>query len=286
MKKFISYCIAFFTIIATFSSCTDPVPVITQVNGNGNFITEERNKTQFTSVAIYDNFETVIKEGDRYLIEIMAESNIIYYIETEVNELGVLTIKAQDNFELLPTADIVITIYTPEKVITADIYDNVILSFLDFSSETLTVTANNSSKLSFTNTSANDVSLVVTDAAIAMGDTLSFEKLMATIYLSGKMEMSSVDFSTLNVYSEGAGDCCLSGVCEKAVLKTVSSGDIDARNMRTMNCTVDLESSGDIYTNAVSTLEGMILSSGDLYVAGIASTDYIVIKGSGKIIVL
>ncbi|HKJ40886.1 MAG TPA: DUF2807 domain-containing protein, partial [Sunxiuqinia sp.] len=79
--KKLSYLTLLLFIAVGFNSCLEDFSVI----GNGHSATETRGTSYFDEVKSSGSFEVFITPGDDYLVEVTAETNLLPYIITEVD---------------------------------------------------------------------------------------------------------------------------------------------------------------------------------------------------------
>jgi hypothetical protein len=82
------------------------------IEGNGNIKNEVRNTGQFNSVDVSGSFKVEAKAGEKQKVEIIADENIIPYIETKV-ESNKLIIDFKDNTAINSKNDIKVQITNP-----------------------------------------------------------------------------------------------------------------------------------------------------------------------------
>ena len=90
------------------SSCIDNFTVI----GNGHSATENRGTTYFDEVKSSGSYEVYISQGDDYLVEVTAETNLLPYIITEVDN-NRLKIRTQGLHNLHNTRPMKVFVTTP-----------------------------------------------------------------------------------------------------------------------------------------------------------------------------
>lgn len=99
--------IAFGTLLAT-TSCMDEY----FISGNHASVTEERYARNFDEVAVSGSFDVLIVPGDHFSIHVTAESNLIDYIETEIED-GKLKIYTRNIYSLHYHEPMVIEVVCP-----------------------------------------------------------------------------------------------------------------------------------------------------------------------------
>ena len=100
--------IALFALLIGTSSCVDDI----FLEGNGIMETEFRRASGFDAVSSSGDFDVTIVPGDKYSVEITAESNLLSYIETDVVG-NTLKIRTRGLYSLRDHRTIEIYITTP-----------------------------------------------------------------------------------------------------------------------------------------------------------------------------
>jgi len=83
-----------------------------RVKGNGNVVTKEVNRGDFTKVEQKGSFDVYLSNASSSTVKIEAEENLIDYIETYVDN-NTLVIRTKEGFSLKPDRDIKIYIAAP-----------------------------------------------------------------------------------------------------------------------------------------------------------------------------
>lgn len=104
----LSYLAIPFAFAFGLNSCIDDFKVI----GNGHVASETRSTSYFDEVKSNGSFEVYITPGDDYLVEVNAETNLIPYIITEVDN-NKLKIRTQGLHNLHNTRPMKIYVTTP-----------------------------------------------------------------------------------------------------------------------------------------------------------------------------
>lgn len=79
------------------------------IKGNGKLITENRNLSDYDKISVAGSFEVKLVKGKEDAISIIADENLMKYIETEV-ENGHLKIQQKKGYQLKSTKTIEITV--------------------------------------------------------------------------------------------------------------------------------------------------------------------------------
>lgn len=79
------------------------------IKGNGKLITENRNLSDYDNISVAGSFEVKLVKGKEGAISIIADENLMEYLETEV-ENGHLKIQPKKGYQLRATKTILITV--------------------------------------------------------------------------------------------------------------------------------------------------------------------------------
>ncbi len=109
MKKVLFLFAAFFILLVSSYSCVTVDPVIV---GNQNTETEYRESDYFEKISVSVPYHVTVKNGLTSSVQIIAESNLIPYIETKLGD-KTLYINIEGNTELINHDQIEIIITTP-----------------------------------------------------------------------------------------------------------------------------------------------------------------------------
>ena len=100
--------LASIVLLFATNSCLDEI----FINGNGISKTESRNAEGFSEVVSSGDFNITVVPGNNYSVEVTAESNLLPYIETDVNG-STLKIRTRGIHSLRQNNPIEINITTP-----------------------------------------------------------------------------------------------------------------------------------------------------------------------------
>jgi hypothetical protein len=101
--------VCFVILAIVFSSCGEGC-----IEGNGTIITETREVSNFTSVALLGDFDVYIEQSKTYEVIVEADENILPYVITENRSTNTLELRHANNRCLDGTRPVKITIKTPE----------------------------------------------------------------------------------------------------------------------------------------------------------------------------
>lgn len=82
------------------------------VTGSGNTATQSRQTGSFKGIKLLGSMNIEVKKGAETNVEIVAEDNIITYIETYVDN-GKLVVKYKDDVNINNSGDVLVKVTTP-----------------------------------------------------------------------------------------------------------------------------------------------------------------------------
>ena len=175
------------------------------VTGSGNTTTQSRQTGSFKGIKLLGSMNIEVKKGAETNVEIVAEDNIITYIETYVDN-GKLVVKYKDDVNINNSGDVLVKVTTPVLSDAEVLGSGDINGDGKFSSE---------GKMYFNVLGSGSIKLEVDAPSVEAKTTGS-----GNINLSGNTK--DVEFSTLGSGEIEAGDL----KAENATAKTLGSGDI------------------------------------------------------------
>jgi len=175
-----------------------------RIKGNGNVVTKEVTKGDFTKVEQKGSFDVYLSNSPSASVKIEAEENLIEYIETYVNN-NTLVIRTKEGYSLKPDRDVKIYISAPHLT---DIQSS---GSGDIISQSL---LSDSTKISFgVRGSANiqvDVNAPEIDAEISGSGDMELKgqtrKFNAEMRGSGNIKASDLKAEDTDVEIKGSGD--------------------------------------------------------------------------------
>lgn len=227
------------------------------VAGNKNVTTQKRDLRSFSKLANDGSFEvTIIRDTASYVI-IEAESNIIPYIETSVNN-GALII---DTREMISARrPMKLTVYTPE-IEAMELNGSGSIYSEAFVSESFSVVVNGSGNITATSTCI--------DAYLRMNGSGNLTTNLFTENLDAEIHGSG----SIKLYGEGV----------HSKMGIYGSGDINYFDYTQKYCSAKSDGSGSIYVKVSEVLDAKILGSGSVYYRGnpVVNAE---INGSGNVV--
>lgn len=104
--EFISFLV--FVLVLGVISCVDDI----LLEGNGDKRSEFRSASGFDQIASSGDFRIIVKPGEDYSVEVVAESNLLSFIETEVSGTT-LKVRTRGIHSLVENSPVEINITTP-----------------------------------------------------------------------------------------------------------------------------------------------------------------------------
>jgi hypothetical protein len=220
MKKITSI-LALLCLPILFTSCQ-------KVAGNGETVTQNRDLPAFTEIGLSLNADAILTNGPEYSVEVLAQENLLPYIETNVNG-SQLFIRLRKGVVLGHHDPIRILISAPGITGLSVSGSGNIRGTSEWQGSTLRLEISGSGNISM---------LSVT------GSSLS-----ATISGSGNMDVTG-------------------GAVEEETLKISGSGTISLQGLRAGMVHAQISGSGNMYAFVHDYLDGGISGSGDIYYYG------------------
>ena len=213
-----------------------------RIKGNGNVVTRELNKGDFTKVEQRGSFDVYLSNSPSASVKIEAEENLIEYIETFIND-NTLVIRTKEGYSLKPDRDVKIYISAPQLT---DIQSS---GSGDIISQSL---LSDSTKISFgVRGSANiqvDVNAPEIDAEISGTGDMELKgqtrKFNAEVKGSGNIKASDLKAEDTDIEIKGSGDA---DVFASASLNVNVRGSGDVRYKgNAPKVTNDIKGSGSV----------------------------------------
>ena len=232
------------------------------LEGNNSVISESRVPVSFNRIENQGDFTVYYNHDTVFRIIIEAESNLIPYIRTIVNE-NTLVIDTREN-----------------------LYNNVLMKVHVYSPALIGVELSGSGYI-YINTIATDRFMARLSGSGQIQGNVVSNYCEAIVSGSGEINFSIESEQTKGVIS-GSGGIKLLGVgdwtyAEFADFVISGSGYIEAYNMPVITCNANISGSGNIFTMVRDNLVGKISGSGNIYYKGNPVVESN-ITGSGNII--
>jgi hypothetical protein len=227
------------------------------VRGNGKIETERRDVSAFTSVSVSGSGTLRVHEGSRK-VEIIADSNILPYITTEVSG-GVLKIgfKPLTSITRATKMEYDVTVPSLEGVHLSGSGDAYVDAF-----------------------SGDRFSASISGSGGVKAD-LDYDSIELSASGSGGYDVELATKS-LSASCSGSGKFYLKGAADKAGFAISGSGSVMARNLSAKKADVRVVGSGSVEIRAADELKAALSGSGDVRYWGNPKVDSRV-AGSGRV---
>lgn len=231
-----------------------------EIIGDGNSVSPvRRNLDAFSEIEFYDAFELEIRHSDQQEVFVQADSNLLRYITTEVDDQR-LTIQRLPNYDLFPRQPIRVVVYTPDiKVI--DVHGN----------GTVLVDSLNAATLE----------LNIYSRATVVMKGLEVISLAILSNSGGTIQLDG-GFEHLLFRQAGSGHAELVGRAQEAQIIQEGSGIVDAQTLVTDSTLVRLFGSGLIYFLSGDFSSVSIEGNGRVYFSG-SDPKHTSIQGGGSL---
>jgi hypothetical protein len=248
-------------IFAIFSSCFEGV----LIEGNNESAEEIRPfSTNFLEIVSSGSFNVYYAHGDSSSIRIEAESNLIPYIETYLNNRR-LEISFARHFNIRANQDIDIYVTSPSiSKIQLSGSGKIEADSVSGNRLEIDVSGSGNIKSNFygdyfksTISGSGDMNIV------ADCDTIKTE-----VSGSGNINLEAYYCKIANVSISGSGEAELYGSSNKATFRVVGSGKISAYEFPVNEANVSISGDGEVYINVSEILDAVLSGSGDLYYKG------------------
>jgi hypothetical protein len=216
--KIIALLLVFVIII---SACGFPMR-ITEVRGSGNVITETRPVAGFNAVDLNDVGKLIIEQGNKEVLEITAEDNLMEYIESKVSG-SQLELGFKEFVNIHPTKDIIyrLTVKNINQIGSSGLGK---IEVKKLASENLSVEISGNGRISIDNLEAETLSLVIS----GLGDiSINGSVLQQQLEISGAGNYNAPNLAseTAVVDISGSGTAIL-WVTEQLNLELSGAGKV------------------------------------------------------------
>ncbi len=204
------------------------------VKGDGNLKTESRNISGFTGVSAAGSMDVEVSTGSGHNVEIMADANLLPYIETTVKN-GVLRIAQKNNYNLRATKGIKVRVQMPQVA---------------------SVSVSGSG-----NVMSSGVLKVENDFSVSVAG-------------SGTCKINVSDNANVKASIAGSGDIMMRGATAKLGVSIAGSGNFKGYELEAQTADLRISGSGDIQTNVTNSLSASVAGSGNVKYKGSPATSF------------
>ena len=251
------------------------------VRGSGRLVEEVRQVSDFTGVELATFGDLTIEIGEREELRIEAESNLIEYFETFVED---------DVLRITTRPGVILHTRMPVKF-------NLIVKDLD------TILVTGSGDVDGPDLEAGHFAVTITGSGDVRLGTLEADEVELRITGSGNLDAAGVEAPEQAIAVSGAGDAVLDRVSARTFQVSVTgAGNLDVRSGEVEEQNVTVSGSGDYRARGVSStaadvrvhgsgtatirvrdhLEARVTGSGDIWYAGTPAVNQSV-TGSGDV---
>lgn len=245
--------------IVVLSACDEIFNV--DVIGDGNRLREPRDLSGFQSLYLDSDFEVNLRSGDDYSVEVEADSNLLQYIETEVDD-GELNLSVASNFNVQTRHSVRVHLEVPEQFSDVEVINGGQVNADSLYVDDLNVTLFGVSRFS-----GSRIHCPVD--VLAEGSTTT--RLIGT-------------FGSVNLRQRGSGNMTLEGKCDVANVVLEGSGKIDAKELEITDGDLRLYGSGLILCHVSGFLKTKVDGSGRIYYYGEPGNIEKTLDGDGMIV--
>ena len=217
-----------------------------KIEGNGKYVTVNREVEQYNQISISGFFDVNLVAGTEGRLILYGEENLLEYLITEV-ENGILKVKVKKGVCLKLSS------WKKGKGI------SVTVPFEDI-----------------------DALSLAGSGDIVGKDPINPQHIKTSIFGSGNIDVEVVA-NSVEARVVGSGDLRLKGTAERLEAVVTGSGDIYATNLNSKAADVKITGSGDIKLHASEELKARITGSGDIRYSGNPEIQHFKVSGSGEI---
>jgi len=214
-----------------------------KVTGNKEVTNQTRSVMNFDQISVTGMMEVQLIPGSEGKIDIEAESNLMEFIETEVNN-GHLRISVQKGVNIEPSRNYPIRIVVPFETLGA-----------------LTLTGS---------------------GHIRNSDAIKARDFKINVTGSGNMNLNLIT-ENLESTITGSGDLKLKGTSREFKCKVTGSGDVFAYDLNAFKVDASVMGSGDMEVSVENELDVKISGSGDIKYRGNPDKQNFKTSGSGTV---
>ncbi|TYP75171.1 head GIN domain-containing protein [Aquimarina intermedia] len=214
-----------------------------RISGNGDMTTISRTTSDYDVVKVSGHLKVLLINGKEGALKLKGESNLLPYIETEVNQ-NTLKIYVKKGYSLNYGRNKEITITVPFATL-----NQVMLS------------------------GSGD---------IISEDPIKATNFKTAISGSGDIQLV-IDATNTSAQVSGSGDLELKGKTNELDINVSGSGDISAYQLIAKQVHANVTGSGDIETHATNSIRARVTGSGDIFFKGNPSKEDNKVVGSGDI---
>jgi len=246
---------------------------------DADVLMQDRQLPVFTSIKLLCSADLIIQQGNTQQVTVKADSDIIEFIETRVENGTLIVDVKRNNVFRAHEMEVHITMTNLEKIMSLGSGDIELEG--GFKTSNLIVSLSGSGDFQ-ADLQAQNMELEINGSGDArFGEVHGSFKL--SVSGSGDVEADGLQLETCMISSFGSGDISLSGNCIDLTMSQMGSGDINAYGLKSVNATVTNMGSGDMVVSVAESLQAKLNGSGDLTYQGNPAKVKVTANGSGEV---
>ncbi len=246
---------------------------------DADVLMQDRQLPVFTSIKLLSSADLIIQQGNTQQVTVKADSDIIEFIETRVENGTLIVDVKRNNVFRAHEMEVHITMTNLEKIKSMGSGDIELEG--GFKTSNLIVSLSGSGDFQ-ADLQAQNMELEINGSGDArFGEVRGSFKL--SVSGSGDVEADGLQLETCMISSFGSGDISLSGNCIDLTMSQMGSGDINAYGLKSVNATVTNMGSGDMVVSVAESLQAKLNGSGDLTYQGNPAKVKVTANGSGEV---
>jgi len=233
-----------------------------EIIGDGNLKTERRSTGVFTGIFLDTDIEVVISEGTARELIVEADSNLLQYVSTEINN-GILEIGEKSNFSIVPRHSVKVFVKVPSGFSEIEVINGGVVRI-------------DSMQISRLDVRVYGVSQFITDSLNCPDFHLLTEGSTLT-------KITGI-FENFTIYQKGSGNTLLKGEADNGEVVLEGSGKIDAIDLLMKDADLRLYGSGLIFCRVSGVLRTLIEGMGRIYYYGMPGELSKDVSGGGLVL--
>ncbi|PKP30704.1 MAG: hypothetical protein CVT99_12095 [Bacteroidetes bacterium HGW-Bacteroidetes-16] len=246
---------------------------------DADVLIQDRQLPVFTSIKLLCSADLIIQQGNTQQVTVKADSDIIEFIETRVENGTLIVDFKRNNVFSVHEMEVHITMTNLEKIMSLGSGDIELEG--GFKTSNLIVSLSGSGDFQ-ADLQTQNMELEINGSGDAkFGEVRGSFKL--SVSGSGDVEANGLQLETCMISGLGSGDISLSGNCIDLTMSQMGSGDINAYGLKSVNATVTNMGSGDMVVTVAESLQAKLNGSGDLTYQGDPAKVKVTANGSGEV---
>jgi hypothetical protein len=217
------------------------------IDGNGIVRSEERTASAVTAIANETSFDVIYVKGAETSVIVEAESNILPYIETEINGDALDVSTARGHWCLRYTTKPVITVTAP------------------FISELVN---SGSGDIIADQLEGESIKVVSSGSGDITTGPIGCTEAAFTLSGSGNVSTDAIDASSCKAVLSGSGTLTIKGSATTSRLVLSGSGSLFAADLETNESYITVSGSGSVHATILDNLDAVLSGSGNIYLRG------------------